>query len=195
MSIPPAQKEHIRQLLSEGKKIHAIKYLRENFGLSLRESKQMADLVERDIIEDAKAAGEQPPTQPISRSKMGCLIGTIFTGIGLIFLAVTGYLFIDDLQFVNSSVKGTAIVVDDPGTPTFEYMYEGETYTHTSSVSSNPPSYSRGEEVGIFINPNDPYDIVVDTFTDRWFVITLLGVMGSIFFGVGFLTTKFLRRT
>ena len=46
----------------------------------------------------------------------------------------------------------------------------------------------------MFVNPVDPYDTLVNTFMDRWFLIVLLGGMGSVFFGVGLLSFLAFRK-
>lgn len=40
--------------------------------------------------------------------------------------------------------------------PVFEYEYEGEKYTYTSTIASNPPEFSTGERVTIRVDPNAP---------------------------------------
>lgn len=44
-------------------------------------------------------------------------------------------------------------------TPIFEYEYDGKEYSYISKISSNPPEYSAGEQVTIWVNPNDPNKI------------------------------------
>jgi hypothetical protein len=37
------------------------------------------------------------------------------------------------------------------------------------------------EEVEMFVNRNDPDDVVVNTFSDRWLFIFIFGLIGFIF--------------
>ena len=104
------------------------------------------------------------------------------------------FIFISNQELANNGVVVTATVVDDPYQPTFEYIFEGDTLYYYSSTSSDPPSYHLGEQVEMFVNPVDPYDTLVNTFMDRWFVIVLLGGMGSVFFGIGLLSFLAFRK-
>ena len=188
MTVSDQQKEHVRRLLIEGRNIEAIKYISDNFSLSLKESKELVELIDKDIEEheyvDAKV---QRMSKRIKRSRIngGRLVGAIFGFIGLIFLGVAIGVFANDQQLIKNGTVVTATVVDDPYQPTFEYIFAGDTLYHYSSTSSDPPSYHLGEKVEMYVNPTDPYDILVDTFMGRWFLIVLLGGMGSVFFVIG----------
>jgi hypothetical protein len=192
MDVPEEQKQQVRQLLKEGKRIMAIKYLTENFGLGLKDAKRMADLIQQDIIDDGEAIGSiKDRTLP---NMKGCFIGKLFKIISLIFLGIGVYFFIDDYQLVSAGIQASAVVVSNPNKPIFEYEVAGEKYTYEASVSSTPPSYFIGEEVDIYVNPDDPYEILIDTFTDRWLVVVIFGSMGLVFLLIGIVTSKLLGR-
>lgn len=184
MAVTDEQKEHVRTLLIEGRKIEAIKYVSDNFGLGLKESKELVDLIDQDIADDEY----QRPGMGIgqrSGKNVGKLVGGVFAAIGLLELVIVVFIFISNQDLANNGVIVTATVVDDPYQPTFEYIFEGDTLYHYSSASSDPPSYHLGEQVEMYVNPVDPYDVMVNTFMDRWFVIVLVGGMGAVFFGIG----------
>lgn len=186
MEVAEVQKQYIRELLIKGRKIEAIKYLRTNFDLSLKDSKRLAELIDEDIAEDEY---QQHPS--LLKNRGGSIIGLVFGVVGAILLSIIIYLIIANQNFLKEAHSTRAVVVSNPARPVFEYNYDGQTYTHYSNVSSNPPAYHIGEEVEIYVNRNDPSDILIDTFMDRWFVITLLGGMGTLFFSIG-LTAFFL---
>ncbi len=198
MTVSEKQKEHVRRLLIEGRNIEAIKYINDNFSLGLKESKELVELMDKDIEEH-----EYVNTQAQRMSKRskksgingGRLVGGIFAFIGLIFLGVAIGMFSNNQQLVKNGTVITATVVDDPYQPTFEYIFEGDTLYHYSSTSSDPPSYHLGEKVEMYVNPTDPYDILVDTFMGRWFLIVLLGGMGSVFFGIGMVAFLAFRKS
>lgn len=184
MNITDEQKDHVRNLLIRGHKIEAVKYIRDNFGLSLRESKQLAELIDEDIADDEY---QSPPLvfKRASASKAGSAIGLIFGLIGAAMLSVVIYIFLSHQKFLDTAVPVVGVVVSNPHQPVIDFEYEGTMHSYYSSVSSSPPSYHMGEEVEIFVNPADPDDVMVNTFTERWFLIVLLGGMGVMFFGIG----------
>ena len=181
MNISEEQKQHVRQLLVEKKKILAVKYLNENFGLPLQDAKKMADLIEQDIVQDQLVNPNTVIDDKLINMK-GCAVGKIFLAVSIVFVAVALYFFLTDLQVVLNGEKTIATVVDSPHKPVFEYEVAGEVYTYESSVSSTPPSYHLGEEVDIYVDPDHPHDVLIDTFIDRWFAVTIFSSMALIFF-------------
>lgn len=190
MHITDGQKQHVRDLLINGRKIEAVKYLRENFALSLKESKRLAELIDEDIADDEYVSQPQSPTalQRGGGTKTASMIGLVFGLIGAAMLSVIIYLYISHQNFLQRAVPAIGVVVSSPHQPVIDYEYNGEMYSYYSSVSSNPPSYEMGEQVEVFVNPDNPNDVIVNTFTERWFVITLVGGMGLLFFGIGMVT-------
>lgn len=184
MNITDEQKDHVRNLLIRGHKIEAVKYIRDNFGLSLKESKELAELIDQDIADDEYQA---PPSafKRASASKAGSGIGLIFGLLGAAMLSVAIYIFISNQKFLGTAVPVVGVVVSNPHQPVIDYEYEGTMHSYYSTVSSDPPSYNMGEEVQIFVNPANPDDVMVNTFTERWFLIALLGGMGLMFSGIG----------
>ena len=66
---------------------------------------------------------------------------------------------------------------------------DGSIVEFTSSTGSNPPSYSRGESVGIYYDEEFPERATIDDFTSLWGATTLFGFFGSMFFLIGFIPT------
>lgn len=54
-----------------------------------------------------------------------------------------------------------------------------------SKVSSNPPSYARGDEVRVLYDPANPGDAMIDSFVDRYLGALVFGIMGAIFTVIG----------
>ncbi len=194
MNVSEEQKLEVRKLLIEDKKILAIKYLNENFGLGLEDAKKMAEMIEDDIIKDASVASLEARSGEFLKNKMGCIVGRIFSIVGFILLAIATIVFFNDQNTVNNGVLVTGTVISNPSQPVIEYEIDGQTYTHQSSVTSTPPSYVLGEEVSIYVDVDDPTDILIDTFSDRWLIVTILGVMGAIFFVVGIGVSHLLKK-
>ncbi|MCR9250647.1 MAG: DUF3592 domain-containing protein [bacterium] len=186
MNISEQQKQEIYDMIKSGRKLAAIKHIRQTFGVTLREAKRLADELDDTVNEYEDEA--------ITRAKktgktIGCIGGGCFGGIfaliglGMIIGAISVTVY--NQQLVSNGELIEATVIEDPYMPVFEYEYNGQKYIYESNASSDPPSYQLGEKVEMYINPTNPSDVLVNTFMERWFVTTLLGVMGTIFFAVG----------
>ncbi|MEP2773698.1 MAG: DUF3592 domain-containing protein [Fulvivirga sp.] len=181
MNVTVEQKEKTKDLIRAGKSIEAIKYVRSELNLDLKTATRLVRAL-RETIDPAEI---QPETRILKKGSKA--IPSIFIIIGLIAIGAAFFVYTDQHNIINQGNKTVATVVSNPANPLFEYEFEGTTYTHQSSTSSDPPSYYVGEQVDVYINASDPYDIVIDTFTDRWLVVVIFGSIGSTFLGVSLL--------
>lgn len=65
--------------------------------------------------------------------------------------------------------------------PQYEFFYNGEIYNVQESSSRNFALPSRGAQVDMLINEEDPYDFYVEQKASEWFVI----IIGFMFFAAG----------
>lgn len=87
---------------------------------------------------------------------------------------------IENIQKVSSKGKYTY-------SPLIEfYDQNGEKTTFESLNSSNPPSYSIGQKVQVLYQPTHPQSAKIDSFHDFWLGPILSGILGFLFFGIGF---------
>ncbi|MEQ8244618.1 DUF3592 domain-containing protein [Fulvivirga sp.] len=191
MAVTEKQKQEVRQLLIEGRKIEAIKYIRENFGLDLLQSKTLVEHVEADIEPwEFKNASRSAPAKPLKAGCAGKGIAIIFGSIGAIMLSIAIYIYYTDAEQIERSELVIGTVVSNPSQPTIEYEYKGETYQYHSDVQSNPPSYDMGEEVEVYVDTDNPNNAIINTITERWFAIIILGIIGTVFTGVAALVAR-----
>lgn len=61
----------------------------------------------------------------------------------------------------------------------------GNTIEFTSSTGSNPPSYSRGEQVEVLYLPDEPEKAKINGFFSLWGGPVILGILGGLFFLIG----------
>ena len=82
------------------------------------------------------------------------------------------------------SVEGTVIAMkESPATqdsgvtyyPVIRYEVGGQTYTYTSSNSSDPPAYHVGERVWLRYDPADPHRARIDSWYELWLMPVMLG--------------------
>jgi hypothetical protein len=62
---------------------------------------------------------------------------------------------------------------------------KGEKIEFTSSTSSNPPRYSKGEKVEVLYLPTEPEKAKINSFFALWGGVVILGGMGGVFFLIG----------
>lgn len=83
-------------------------------------------------------------------------------------------------------VEGTVIrnqFKDGIARPIISYSYDGKELTHADNTYTNPPAFDRGEKVELFVNPNNPEDVYVNSFVGRFLAMTIVGGLGIVFLG------------
>ncbi len=129
------------------------------------------------------------------------VIKYVFGGIGLAMLVGAYFLFTGTQNFLKTAVSAQGTVVElhrsrssdsDTYAPVVEFQAsDGSTVEFTSSTSSNPPSYSRGETVEVLYQEASPNDAKIKGFFSLWGAALIVGIMGLVFFLIGFLIIFF----
>jgi ribosomal protein L7/L12 len=177
---------NVTQYISSGRKVEAVKYVKTKLNLGLREALMWVENVQREI---------DPTFTPLTISRAGCMpmvfkmLSALFGFLGFGFLAGAGFLYYLQQDAIENGTRIIGKVVelreDSDGSntyaPVIEYQWEGEEKLYYSNFYSSPPEFSEGDQVAIFINPNDPNDIVVDAFVDRWLLVIIFGSFGAVF--------------
>lgn len=123
------------------------------------------------------------------------IVKYIFSTIGLGMLAGAYFLYQNTQSFIESAAVTNGTVVElvrsrssDSTTyaPVVQFKTEnGERIEFTSSTSSNPPSYSKGENVEVFYLPSNPQKARINGFFSLWGAALIVGLLGGAFFSVG----------
>ncbi len=176
-------KDEVVSLLLANKKIEAVRRVKDELNTGLKEALQLVEEVDRNT---------NPNYRSVSIRK-GCLGGgfalgaLVFGFVGLVFVAIAGASYYFQQQTIENSEKITGVVTDfhygskNGSSPIITYEWNGEKRQYHSNTYSSPPAYDLHEEVTMFVNRDNPDDVVVDTFSDRWFLIIIFGGMGSVF--------------
>ena len=129
----------------------------------------------------------------------------ILTVIGLVIL-VGSFIWINHTSnFLDQCLETKGIVVQlnwdyDEGVahayPVFQFINQntGEEITAQGSSGSNPPDYHVGQEVDILYNPENPYDVKVNSFWDIWGGPIILAGLGFVFLTVGLVNLALIVR-
>ena len=130
----------------------------------------------------------------------------MFSGIGVTLLIVALLLFWHTRTFIDQAATAPGTVIDlvesrsDKSTtyrPVVRFVAEsGQQIEFTSSSSTNPPSYSVGEDVTVLYLPAEPQNASLTGFFDLWGGAMIVGGLGCVFslIGAGFVVFDLLRR-
>ncbi|MFN2099529.1 DUF3592 domain-containing protein [Altererythrobacter sp. MF3-039] len=121
----------------------------------------------------------------------------LFGLIGLGLLGGSLWAWSSSQSYISDGIRTTGTVIDldyrdsDEGSGTYAPVVEftdreGATRIYRSSSSSNPPAYRRGEQVTLYYMPGEPERAMIDSFSDRYLLPLILGVLGLAFSGIGF---------
>jgi hypothetical protein len=115
----------------------------------------------------------------------------VFGGVSFTLLSVAAILFYFGQVAEDQYTKVEGVVIRNQfnggmARPVIRYQFEGQELVFADNTYTNPPAYERGEKVELFVNPNDPHDVWINSFMGRYFVMTLLAGIGLVF--LGFLT-------
>ena len=81
--------------------------------------------------------------------------------------------------------------------PAFSFLTQGgERVVVAGHTASTPPEYELGEKVTLYYRADRPsQDYVIDNFSERWFPISVLAVLGFAFAGAGAIARAFTKET
>ena len=124
------------------------------------------------------------------------VIKYIFTLIGLGLLVGAFLWYSGTKEFIETAVSTEGTVIDlhrsrssdsDTYAPVVEFRTsQGQIVEFTSSSSSNPPSYSVGESVEVLYDDSSPQHAKIKSFFSLWGGALIIGVIGAVFFLIGF---------
>ncbi len=203
MTLTPEQKEHAIDLIEMGEKLEAVRYFQEVLNIDAEQALLLAEKLEQEVEASPAMQELSQKHEEMKRSgaHVGRLVGLIFMSIGMVMLGVVFYLLYTHQQFEKNAltVKGTVVEFQSYEsrnknsssttmyTPVFEYEFKGKKYTYVSTSSSNIKEYEVGERLDILVDPENPSEVLVNSFMEKWFLPLLLGFMGALFTGLGYL--------
>jgi hypothetical protein len=123
------------------------------------------------------------------------LLSSIFLAVGTGLLLGAGHTYRSNAAFDAEAIAAEGTVVDlasyvKEGSTFYRPVVEftdrqGRTIRISGSSASTTPSHRRGDRLEVRYPPQAPEEARLETWSDRWFGIALLGGMGIVFAGVG----------
>ena len=186
MALSEATTNKIKVLLYEGKHREAEAVLVEETGLS-EESAQ-------EYIKKMAASLDKPKLAESSKSRK--YTPYIFMVVSLAAWIAAVVVYINKQNKMENSIITSAqvikFVVSDGGgfAPILKYEIDGTEYQVTSSMYSNPPAYEPNEIIEIYVSKDDPYDVMINSFTSKWLAVIILAFFGLVLDIVGVVALK-----
>ncbi len=190
MNIPETTKQKLLTLIAEGRKLEAVKFVKEEFRLSLKSAVRLVEVLQKE-----SPAGEK--TKPFRNGvfsgpdKVISLLSTVFLCIAILLLAIGATIGYNTNQQLNRSLslKGKVVGFDhktgDTSIPIVEFIQNGKVRRVTGRVGSSPPAYDIGEELTVYIFDDGEEEVLLDGIFELWVGPLILGFIGSIFLFIG----------
>lgn len=120
--------------------------------------------------------------------KLPSIFYKAFGGVSFLLLAIAALLFYFDQRAANRYMKVEGVVLRNQfnngmARPVISYSWEGKELIYAGNTYTNPPAFERGERVELFVNPADPEDVYVNSFTGRFLAMVIVGGIGLFFLG------------
>lgn len=185
MALSEAIVNKIKVLLYENKKDEAEALLIAEAGISQDEANNYIARLEGSITKNSSGSS-------IPKSKK--IAPFTLMGIGFVMWGFAIYFFVDKDQQINNSYLTQGVVIDfiiDEGfAPIISYEAEGTPYKYISTIYSTPPAYELDEVVEIYVDKGNPEDVIINSFINKWLIVTIFASFGLVFDLLGLVVLK-----
>jgi hypothetical protein len=119
-----------------------------------------------------------------------------FTFLGIGFLIAAGIVYNNGTSFreraemASGTVTGMSVSTNSDDItsycPQIRFTTrDGQEVTYFPNVCSTSPQFEKGDQVELYYDPLDPEEAQIVGFWTQYGIVTLLGIIGLIFFAVG----------
>jgi hypothetical protein len=188
-------KTEVVELLKAGRKFDAVQVVRRNLHVGLREAVLRVEEVAREVNPNYHSFNATGCLQFVAKG-----FGIFLMIVSIFFMAAAAIIYFFQSQSIGKSDRVNGLVTEmkslDTGesAPVVAYEWKGNKRSYESTYYSSPPDYEVGQTVPLFVNREDPEDITLDTFSDRWALIVGLAVPGAFLLVVSIVFLYFGRR-
>lgn len=186
-------KDQVSQLLRSGQRGQAKLLLQSKLGISEEEAEKLVRALEQEnpaqhMIIPSLTRGVNTINQT------GGCVALFLRGFGLFFtlitlacyaFAVIMYFYYN--HFISEEATVTGMVIDleinseGASAPIVEYDWNGETKLYKSAMHAAPPDYAPGDSVTLYVNPENPDEAIIDSFTERYLFSVIFAGVGTFF--------------
>ncbi len=203
MTLSQEQRQHAIELIESGEKLEAVRYFQQVLAIDAEHALTLTEKLEYEIEHSQPIENDLKKQFQPTRIHVGKLVGAIFMSIGIVLVSITAYLIYSNQKFEVRAQPVKGKVIDyrshisshDNGStmlysPVFSYEFNGKTFTYFSTTSSSDKDYTVGEVIEILVDPDDPENVLVNSFMEKWFLSVLLGCMGTAFTVMGYVAYR-----
>jgi hypothetical protein len=185
---PERIKQELISYLRKGRKADAIAHAQQQLKISYTDAERLIQSLESELTRQDGVPSSVPAVQGCAALLLKGF--SIFFGfIAAMLLLAAATTWYEANHYAEKAIRITGTVVDlqpeSPGSkskaPVVEYEYNGERLRYNSTFYSSPPSYYIGEEVIMLINPENSEQVIIDSFSERYALPLIFGIVGSIF--------------
>ena len=174
VAIPDESRERIRAALRAGRRLDAVRLYRHATGAGLGAAVEFVATFDR----------QSRSASPDGRRRLR-RAGWAFAAFGTLF-ALWGLSEVVPSVVAETGVVGGRVVAEeqiDGPVAVFRYQVDGQEYTARQRHAVR--RHWIGEAVPVVYQLTDPAVASIDSFTDRWFIPTLLAGLGVLFTALG----------
>ncbi|MBX2966242.1 MAG: DUF3592 domain-containing protein [Cyclobacteriaceae bacterium] len=203
MSIQQEIRQQVTALIRSGQRAEAKALLKTKFQVSEEQAEQLVLTIEK----EKPVANVIVPQlgKRVSQGTGGC-VPLILKGLMIFFFLITFIFaaFAIGIYFYENRFAGEGIAVEgivisltenDTGSlaPLIEYAWQDTLRQHQSNFYTSPPDYEVGQQVPLLLNPENPEEVIIDSFSDRYLISIVFGGIAC-FFLVFALTLGYVAR-
>lgn len=128
--------------------------------------------------------------------KVIAIIKYTFASIGLAMLIATFFLYQNTQAFLSTAVTTSGTVIELISSrsnnnsityaPVVRFSTSNGDVTEFVSSGSNPPAYSRNDTVEVLYQEATPQNAKINSISDLWGAGLIVGIIGLVFFSIGF---------
>ena len=188
-------REQVSELLNSRRKLDAVKLVRKELRLNLREALLTVERVAREIDPNYTSSDATGCMRSGARG-----LGIFLMTASILLLTGAAILFYFQYESISNSERVTGTVTKmntletGESAPVVSYQWQGSQKVYESKFYQSPPGYEEGESIAMFVNRDDPQDITFDTFADRWGLIVGLALPGVVLLAISIVFIHFARR-
>ena len=169
IALSPRLRTSIASLLTEGRRLDAVKLVRQEHHLSLKDCLRVVE----DYADQRGYRVDFQPTVDNGRSFPALLFGSVlFLAASLCFggVAFGIHQANDKLSEVGLVVIGNVIGLHSDGkatAPIVGYTVDDATFEYRSNVFSSMADYQVGDSIRLWVDPKQPHSPLIDDASDR----------------------------